>query len=332
MNFYGNYKSPLGYQTGENQVDTYGVDHSGFSTRDELEYQFARQNKENQLIQNYNNQGITKNYPQQGTNFWGLSPENNYGFGTSKIHDNIENRNNNPFENTVNTFGQSQTEQSYGLGSENQAQVKPVYETPNPRRYSTEEILWDGVKGFGQGFVSGLETLANGATLGGYNLLEINASNENQSYLPQKNNFNKDNPVPRYWETAADGEKVWNYVQQQEGDVIPKGQKPLGYGLSAILGGIDAVNNYQDLKNARYTDKYKHALINCKAAQSGLGGYDLVNVFSNFKEDRDISSGRNTLDSSQADQYANKIGRLLGTKYPNGDCDVIVQNYINKHY
>ena len=59
--------------------------------------------KENQLIQNYNNQGITKNYPQQGTNFWGGSSNNNYGFGFSNIHDNIENRNNNPFENTVNT-------------------------------------------------------------------------------------------------------------------------------------------------------------------------------------------------------------------------------------
>ena len=41
---------------------------------------------------------------------------------------------------------------------------------------------------------------------------------------------------------------------------------------------------------------------------------------------------QDTLDRSHADQYANKIGRLLGTKYPNGDCDVIVQNYINKHY
>ena len=122
MDFYAKYKSPLGYQTGENQVDTYGVDHSGFSTRDELEYQFARQNKENQLIQNYNNQGITKNYPQYGTNFWGNS-DNNYGFGSSNIHDNIENKNNNPFENTVNTFGQNQTEQSYGLGSENQNQT-----------------------------------------------------------------------------------------------------------------------------------------------------------------------------------------------------------------
>ena len=63
--------------------------------------------KENQLIQNYNNQGITKNYPQYGTNFWASSPENNYGFGTSNIHNNIENR-------------EKQTEQSYGLGSENQ--------------------------------------------------------------------------------------------------------------------------------------------------------------------------------------------------------------------
>ena len=107
MDFYTKYKSPLGYQTGENQIDTYGVDHSGFSTRDELEYQFSRQNKENQLIRNYNNQGITKNYPQYGTNFWN-NPNNNYGFGSSNIHQNIEKRNNNPFENTVNnTLGNS---------------------------------------------------------------------------------------------------------------------------------------------------------------------------------------------------------------------------------
>ena len=47
MNFYGNYKSPLGYQTGENHIDSYGVDHSGFTTRDEIEYQMARQQREN---------------------------------------------------------------------------------------------------------------------------------------------------------------------------------------------------------------------------------------------------------------------------------------------
>ena len=72
MDMYNKFQSPLGYQATDSQIDSYGVDHSGFSTRDELEYQFARQNKENQLIQNYNNQGITKNYPQYGTNFWAI--------------------------------------------------------------------------------------------------------------------------------------------------------------------------------------------------------------------------------------------------------------------
>ena len=129
MDMYPKYKSPLGYSTGDNKIDAYGVDHSGFSTRDELEYQFARQNKENQLIQNYNNQGITKNYPQYGTNFWGTSPDNNYGFGTSKIHYNIENRNNNPFENTVNTFGQENNNSTqWGLNNTPLAQNSNLFE------------------------------------------------------------------------------------------------------------------------------------------------------------------------------------------------------------
>ena len=281
MDMYNKFQSPLGYQTGEGQIDTYGVDHSGFSARDELEYQFARQDKENQLIQNYNNQGITKNYPQQGTNFWG-NPDNNYGFGSSNIHNNIENRNNNPFENTVNTFGQNQTEQSYGLGQSDNNQVSFLQQ-----RY-----------GLG---------------------------NENQQQA-------KANNIPRYWDTAADGEKVWNYVQQQEGNVSPQSQNMFRYGASGIIGGVKTLYNYLTMQPKSYTDKYKHAVINCSASQSGEGGYDLANAFSNFKEDRDISSGGNTIDSSHADQYANKIGRLLGTKYPNGECDELVQRYINKRW
>ena len=38
-----------------------------------------------------NNQGWTF-YPQYGTNFWGTNADNNYGFGTSNIENNIENR------------------------------------------------------------------------------------------------------------------------------------------------------------------------------------------------------------------------------------------------
>ena len=280
MDMYPKYKSPLGYSTGDNNIDAYGVDHSGFSNRDEIEYQIARGARENQIIQNYNNQGITENYPQYTTNFWGSSPENNYGFGTSKIHDNIENMNNNPFKNTVNTFGQNQTEQSYGLENSNQNQ----------------SLSWPQSYGLGS---------------------------ENQT---------KSNNIPRYWETAADGEKVWNYVQQQEGNVKPLSQNMFSYGASGVIGGVKTLYNYLTLQPKSYTDKYKHAVINCSASQSGEGGYDLANAFSNFKEDRDISSGGNTLDSSQADQYANKIGRLLGTKYPNGDCGEIVQRYINKRW
>lgn len=84
MDMYGKYKSPFGYTVGDNRIDSYGVDHSGFSLRDELEYQNARSKREQQLRQNYNNQGIKENYPQYGKDFWGNS-ENNYGFGTSDI-------------------------------------------------------------------------------------------------------------------------------------------------------------------------------------------------------------------------------------------------------
>ena len=122
MSFFKNYRTPFGYVADGNHVDAYGVDHSGFSTRDEVQYQFARQEREKQMADNLTQQGIEpENYPQLGTAFWGNS-DNNYGFGSSNIHDNIENRNNNPFENTVNTFGQSQTGQSYGLENNNQNQ------------------------------------------------------------------------------------------------------------------------------------------------------------------------------------------------------------------
>ena len=42
-------------------------------------------------MKQYNNHGITENYPQYGTNFWGTNADNNYGFGTSNIGNNIEN-------------------------------------------------------------------------------------------------------------------------------------------------------------------------------------------------------------------------------------------------
>ena len=90
---YPKYISPFGYQTNNGKIDSYGVDHSGFTTRDELEYQFARDKREQDLMKQYNAQGITKNFPQYGTNFWGNSA-NNYGFGMTNIGSNIANMQN----------------------------------------------------------------------------------------------------------------------------------------------------------------------------------------------------------------------------------------------
>ena len=101
MDMYPKYISPFGYQTGEGTIDSYGVNHNGFSLRDELEYQYARQKRENQLMKHYNAQGITSNYPQYGTNFWGNNAANNYGFGVMNIADNIE-KIFNPLNNNLN--------------------------------------------------------------------------------------------------------------------------------------------------------------------------------------------------------------------------------------
>ena len=95
MDMYPKYKSKFGYQIGNNQIDNYGVDHSGFSLQDELAYQFAREEKENKLLEQLKSRGITQDLPQYTTDFWG-NPANNYGFGTTDIAANIEKMKNNP--------------------------------------------------------------------------------------------------------------------------------------------------------------------------------------------------------------------------------------------
>ena len=94
MDMYSKYKSKFGYQIGNNQIDNYGVDHSGFSLQDELAYQFAREEKENKLLEQLKSRGITENYPQYTSDFWGNNANNNYGFGTTDIAANIENMQN----------------------------------------------------------------------------------------------------------------------------------------------------------------------------------------------------------------------------------------------
>ena len=63
-----------------------------------------------------------------------------------------------PQQNSFNTYSQPyhlaqntnpNTTSDVGNYANNQLpQPKPIYTNPNPRRYSTGEILWEGVKGF----------------------------------------------------------------------------------------------------------------------------------------------------------------------------------------
>lgn len=147
MGFFYKYKSPLGYTTGDNRIDSYGVDHSNFSIRDELEYQMARQKRENRLLENYKANNITTDYPAQGTDFWGDS-ENNYGFGFSKISDNLEDIEKRPI---------------------------PDIQPDNRNKFwsnNKDGVVESAVTGLGEGIVSGVGRFVNGATLGASDWLD----------------------------------------------------------------------------------------------------------------------------------------------------------------
>ncbi len=250
MDIYPKNISPLGYQTGVGGIDSYGVNHNGFTNQDEIAYQMARSKREQDLIKQYNAQGITSNYPQYTTNFWG-NPANNYGFGNSNIEANIANL----------------------------PQVTPILQQPTVSQQQIQNSV-----------------------------------------------------QPQIWETAADGKKVYDNVVRNEGNYQPQEQNMLDYVISAIKAVPDMLNNYVNLKDVKLADKYKHAFINCNASQYGQGGADVAELASNIRETYDRTTGANTLDSSMGDQYANKIGQLLGSKYPNGDCSELIQRYIKRKY
>ena len=134
------------------------------------------------------------------------------------------------------------------------------------------------------------------------------------------------------WETATEGKQVYDNVVRNEGNYQPQEQKMLDYGISAIQGGMNLIKNFPEMSKMKVSDKYKHAMMNCNASQYGQGGADIAKLASDLREWNDIRTGSNTIDTSQGDNYANLIGRLLGSKYPNGDCNELVQRYIQKHW
>ena len=140
---------------------------------------------------------------------------------------------------------------------------------------------------------------------------------------------------PTYWKTAAEGNKIWqNFLTAEQ---MPAKKYHNLDNLSKeipsyIAASAQMMADYTQLRNQKFTDKYKHAYINCHAAQLGQGGVNAAEDIADIKEFYDVSTGGNTQDESLADNYANRIGRALGAKYPKGDCNALVEKYIKKHY
>lgn len=254
-----------------------------------------------------------------------------------------------PTENTPNPYANEI--QNY-LYKNDEYNYRELYgDTPPPVPQPATQPATQENKGFGFQSTNGQTTFANTSN----NMFgqQSNTFGTNTSFGSQQNTIQNQTPTPwnavnnsqqqsvtkqnnnlkpQYWESGEDGKKVYENVVDKEGVVSKTKQNILEYLLSALQGGTYLIENFPEMSKLKVTDKFKHAYMNCNASQYGQGGADIATLASNLRELFDVLSGSNTLDSSNGDQYANKIGRVLGSKYPNGDCDEIIQKYIKKNW
>ena len=172
MDMYPRYQSRSGYFNQDDQTDGYGVDHSGFSLRDELLYQTARTEREQELFENFNRQGVDENYPRLGTGFWENSADN-YGFGRSNIENNIKKRQFTPVPDNY----------AYKVSPKIQ---KRVYADPTPQKPTAGDIVIEGLKGFGEGIENGSLAFFNALTGGAYDVFSYSYMNNDYAKRQEK--------------------------------------------------------------------------------------------------------------------------------------------------
>ena len=157
------------------------------------------------MMQMYNQQGITDNYPQYTTNFW-EDAGNNYGFGSSNISDAISHHpamhtTPMPIEQTSNLPEINAFNDSYGgySGVGNTAfEEQPISKASSSVGFqapktSMSDVFLEGVKGFGEGMENGVLRGLNSATFGIYDLANYkllgneyaNKQNEQQDIAEQ---------------------------------------------------------------------------------------------------------------------------------------------------
>ena len=83
----------------------------------------------------------------------------------------------------------------------------------------------------------------------------------------------------------------------------------------------------------KINDKYKHALLNCRAAQRGPLAENLITNLSRLKEFSDVYITKsNTEQESFEDTQANTFGRSLGRFNKNGNCEEMVQQRYKRNF
>ena len=103
--------------------------------------------------------------------------------------------------------------------------------------------------------------------------------------------------------------------------------------IDNVNQAYDIYKDYKQYKNSGLNDKYRHALINCRAAQKGQTAEDIVTFLSRHKEYEDVYLDKdNTLNESIQDSQANALGRILGRLNKDGNCEEMVSKHISRNY
>lgn len=149
---------------------------------------------------------------------------------------------------------------------------------------------------------------------------------------------------PKHENYMADVKKIGNNIWlnaypnlqkaiKQEGNITQEDLKSLARRgvFTPLLAPLSIAKDFAKFRFTKnMTDKYKHAYINCINTQRGLMNSMWTENLSGLKEYYDVKSGSNTPIESYEDMDANLTGNFLGIKYPDGDCDELVQRYFKK--
>ena len=148
--------------------------------------------------------------------------------------------------------------------------------------------------------------------------------------------------IRKYYQAPKGQEEqvIKDYISQREPEWQTKYFDEDDENKENTRGIVDGFNSlkkiYQDYKKyapMKINDKYKHALLNCRAAQRGPLAENLITNLSRLKEFSDVYITKsNTEQESFEDTQTNTFGRSLGRFNKNGNCEEMVQQRYKRNF